>query len=452
MLANNKFSQVLGNCQNLYYDMYVHPTHQSWWEFFYIRPYGDNYDPDSSEPWDGSNCESPFMEDILPAQYNNIVYTYAELCPLLPQLTDIVGGLVEHGNRVDDLADARALYALIVDASQKTDIEAEINNAFPMESNLMRNYLLARTPLSDEIMKQAIDKYGLLDSWHLTQVLLANSPLSKEVLVHLESTEVLNSFFMSFLYDAQITGAANYRKLLEYEIAAREAERHNALAAIIDYCNTHADQLDIAETLKPIMLADGSIEAKTWLLDYYIAVGDEVNARTLQEEIGSWKDMADYAQLKDMQINLMNDWSAATASQISDLEAWVANPASSASGPALAVLHGLGLSDAEVEPEVPEEDRAYFTGDSEKRTYQKPEMSAYPNPASGITYISYPTDADGIGNLVIYDPLGQQVRTSLLNTHGIYELDTKNMASGVYLLQILVEGKTIAESKLVVLE
>jgi hypothetical protein len=452
-LANNKFSLNEPDCNSARYDMYVDPMHLATFEFDYIRPNNEWYDPNSSAPWDGADCNTPFMDDFCPSQWSDQTNpNYSSICPILPVPNDPGEGMVIHSDAVSDLNQAKAMYSLVVDNNQKTDIEAEINNAFPMESDLMRNYLLARSPLSDEIMKEAIDRYGLLDSWHLTQVLLANSPLTRDVLYHLESAGTLNSFFMSFLYDAQITGAANYRKLLEYEIAAREADRQNALNALLNYYNQHADQVDMAETLKPIMLADGGIHAKLWLLDYYISADASAEAVDLLAEIQTWKGMADYSTLKQMQLSLNNDWAQAHPGQITDLENWAANPQSSAYGQAISVLHALGLTEVLPEPEIPFEDRGSMSEPNRQRTVYVPELSAFPNPASDHTFLTYPFEADGIGTLNVFSEMGQLVASHTLNGKGILELNTQKYAAGIYLLSIVVEGKSIVDSKLVVTE
>jgi hypothetical protein len=153
-----------------------------------------------------------------------------------------------------------------------------------------------------------------------------------------------------------------------------------------------------------------------------------------------------------MQLNLNNDWTSATANQINDLEYWASNPLSSAFANALGILHSLNLTDVLPEPEVPVEERGLEVTLEKRPIFIKPQLSAYPNPAKESTYLTYPEEADGIGLLEIHDGLGQVMLSTKLNTKGIYELNTSNFKAGVYLLRIQVEGKTYAESKLIVIE
>lgn len=452
-LANNKFSLFIPDCNDSRYDMYVDPVHNASYEFDYIRPCNEWYKSNSNSPWDGVDCLSQFIQDFCPSQFvENTNLLYSDICPIMPEVVDPGEGIIIHSDAVNELVQAKTLYTLVVDKNEKINIQLEINNAFPMESDLMRNYLLAHSPLSDEIIKQAINKYGLLDSWHLTQVLLANSPLTKDVLIHLDSTGVLNDFFMSFLYDAQISGVANYRKLLEYEMAARESDRHLALTALIDYFNQHSDQVDHSENIKNLMLVDGSIEAKTWLLEYHISEGNQTEAEALIDEMETWNAMSDYTSLKTMQLALNNDWTQANPVQLADLALFAANKQSSAYGAAISVLHSLEVTEVLPEPELPFEDRSAFSLNPQMPDVYIPELSAYPNPATDHTFITYPADADGIGKLVVYDIMGKLVSIYILNGKGIIEIDTKQLVMGVYLLSILIEGQSTIDSKLIIID
>ncbi len=455
-LANNKFSISIPDCNTSRYDMYVDPVHFAGYSFDYIRPDNEFHASNSQESWDGADCLSPHMQDFCPLGYNDVPFNYNNHCPVIPPTgyTGVGGsiGMAEHSIAVQNLEAARALYQLVVDANQKTDIEAEINKAFPMESSQMRDYLLSRSPLSDHIMKETIDKIGLLDSWHLTQILLANGPLTKDVLYHLESSDVLNNFFMSFIYEAQITGVINYRKLLENEISTRESERHNALAALLDLYNQNADQVDHTDDIRNLMLADGSIEAKIWLLEYHISEGNQIEAEALIDEMETWNAMSDYTSLKTMQLALNNDWTQANPSQLADIELWAINSQSSAYGSAISVLHSLEVSEVLPEPEMPFEDRSAFSLDLLKPDVHLPDLSAYPNPATDHTFITYPAEADVIGKLEVYDSMGQLVSSNILNGKGIIEIDTKRLVTGVYLLSIVVEGQSILNSKLIIID
>lgn len=462
MMANNKFSVEIPTCSSSFYDMYVHPNQAAIFEFDYIRPEMTWYDPDHSGPNYLLEVQpgvyetffnSPFMEDFCPGpDFCSTQYTYAQLCPYLPQITDIGGGIIEHETKLNSLETAKNLYQMVVDGNQTSALEAAINAAFPIGSLPLRDNLISKTPLSDEVMKEASIATNPMDSWHLTQVLLANSPLTKDVFTYLEEHEVLSPFFMNFLYEADITGAANYRKLLEYEIAARESERHNSLSAIVDFIHQNPDQTDFVETLYPIMLADGSTEAKLWLLEYHIAAGNEANAHLLLNDMASWPNMLDFVQLKDIQLDVNNDWATLSASQLNSITTWAANPSSSAYAAALGVLYSLSLTDAMPEPEVPEEDRSYNVVTKKGWSETKVDLTAFPNPTNGATFISYPLEADGIGKLEVYDELGKLVLQSNLNTRGVFELDMTHKAAGVYLIRLVIEGKTIAENKLVVTE
>lgn len=450
-MANNKFSLYVPNCNSMRFDMYVHPNHNPTYEFDYIRPNNEWYIPNSSSPCNGFNGITPYMQDFCPSQFsNNSNFLFAAICPTMPVLVDPGEGMIFHSDAISNLKQARELYKMVVDGNEKFNIQMEINNAFPMESDLMRNYLLEHSPLSDEIIKEAIDKNGLLDPWHLTQVLLANSPLTKDVLMHIESTNILNSFFLGFLYDAQISGTPNYRKLLEFEIAARESDRHTALSALLDFYNKNSNQVDNTEIIKNIMIVDESISAKFWLVDYFINAGASNEATNMIDEIYNLNGLEDFAELKQMQLSLSNDWSQISPSMILTIENWSNNKQSSAYGASIGVLHELELKNDLPEPEVPAETRYSESILNKTEKMRSVKLASYPNPAMDFTFLSYPREIDGVGILEVYNSMGQLIFEQALNDGGIFELNTLNYADGIYLLSISIDGVSMMDSKLII--
>ncbi|MFN0032627.1 MAG: T9SS type A sorting domain-containing protein [Flavobacteriales bacterium] len=456
LLASNRFSLEWPDCQQGRYDMYVDPVHNPGYEFDYIRPNNEWYIPNATEPYNTAELEcllSPFMDEFCPGQY--ILFdnpTNAQLCPLIPDVTDIGGGIAEHEDKLEALQQAKNIYALTIDNNNTNALIDALNSAFPLESSLLANYLMGSSPLSSEVLTEAINESETLNPWHLTQVLLANSPLPRDVMYNLEQSEILSAFFMSLIYDAQIPGTFNLRKLLELEIASCEAERHISLLGLLDYYNAHADQIDICTSTRDLMLMDGSRHAQLWLLDYYIEEGAATSAEALLSEIATWPDMQDLVAFKTIQLELNGDWNLLHPNQMTSLENWAANPASAASAEALAVLHHLDLTDALPEPELPFDERG-----SNIRTVRKPKVSAivlntYPNPAKENTFVTYPSELDGIGQLHVYNELGQTISTLSLNGKGIAELDIQGYPVGLYLVCLVVEGKTLAETKLIVVE
>ncbi len=126
-------------------------------------------------------------------------------------------------------------------------------------------------------------------------------------------------------------------------------------------------------------------------------------------------------------------------------------PACSAYGQALAVLHSLELTAILPEPEIPLEERSLVIH-REKKDFVKPTLGAFPNPTNGITYISYPADADGVASIELYDEIGRTVSIHQLTGKGILELNMAKQPAGIYLIRLMLEGKAIAENKIVVTE
>ena len=77
--------------------------------------------------------------------------------------------------------------------------------------------------------------------------------------------------------------------------------------------------------------------------------------------------------------------------------------------------------------------------------------TAYPNPADGMTSISYNTTSAKDSRIVISNLLGSTVKEiKLANKQGIVILSTSDFKSGVYFYSLVVDGKSTATKKLVV--
>ncbi len=77
-------------------------------------------------------------------------------------------------------------------------------------------------------------------------------------------------------------------------------------------------------------------------------------------------------------------------------------------------------------------------------------QTVYPNPASGMTSVSYSSNAAET-EVVVTDLNGREVeRVSAPSTNGIVTFDTVDWASGMYVISLVGDGVPVAKQKLVV--
>ncbi|NNC84376.1 MAG: hypothetical protein HKN79_12440, partial [Flavobacteriales bacterium] len=235
--TNNKFSY--NGCFNDEHDVLINddygviaPANDPTLDFFYLHINADITRPE---------CESVHM-DLIPNSLNPEPFEYESACPSNYTVNDDGGGThtphLHKSYKADDerertsietdiyqeriaLEGAKALYELTVDHGEKLDLLAAIQETMTVTSSELKDLLYAKSPLSEEVLKEAIGRSPAMDPWHLTQVMLANTPLDKGVLYTLEESGLLSDFFLSFVYNAQENSTDGIKRLLEYEIAHR---------------------------------------------------------------------------------------------------------------------------------------------------------------------------------------------------------------------------------------
>jgi hypothetical protein len=70
----------------------------------------------------------------------------------------------------------------------------------------------------------------------------------------------------------------------------------------------------------------------------------------------------------------------------------------------------------------------------------EPHLSVWPNPASGMLFVSPPFATDG-AQLYVTDALGRTVLSRALNSSGAFSVDGSGWPSGVYFLRMEKEGQ-----------
>ncbi len=365
----------------------------------------------------------------------------------------LISGLIGELQTVRaELEDAKDTYLQVVDDSQKQSTLDILSEAFPHESGFYRNLLMQRYPLSDEVLKQLIIAASRLSSWHLTEVFLANSPLSKEIMYKVEEANILSSFFMSFLYD--VDSGASLRRLMELNMLSLATERDQLIQSIARAGLTYETEAE-SETDQPIYIndylyqfamQDGSTALRIRAASF-AAIGDYNSAMAL---VANEPLLVSYHSILQMEQSLGGDWSLLNSSQITALWDIYNSKKDYSSSLALSILQQIGVADFEPEPRVPIQYRSLHIA-KDKISEELPLLGVWPNPASGSAWLHYPLEADEQATIQIFDPQGRLVQSFQPNTKGLVELSLKNYESGIYVVQLIAFDKVVENIKLTVI-
>jgi len=82
----------------------------------------------------------------------------------------------------------------------------------------------------------------------------------------------------------------------------------------------------------------------------------------------------------------------------------------------------------------------------------KPSISnAYPNPADGLTNLTYNLNSAKEAKLILYNMLGTPVKEFRLSERqGGFILSTADLKSGIYFYSLIADGKSVSSRKLIV--
>lgn len=129
-------------------------------------------------------------------------------------------------------------YQIIVDDNKTQPTLQYINTLHSEESAFLRDLLLQRFPLSDEVLSAMLRRFNDLNPSHLAEVLIANSPLSRPLLQEVEDQQLLPPFLLYLVQSANgQNNIPNLRKKLELEMTTTssllERERNLLFKEII---------------------------------------------------------------------------------------------------------------------------------------------------------------------------------------------------------------------------
>lgn len=333
----------------------------------------------------------------------------------------------------------KAYLAGELDGGDTPDLLAMIEDDLMSTFNLRLELLAASPRLTDRVMIAAIQREPAMDPWHLAQVLLANSPLTPDVLLTLDRSDVLPTY--RDMVAAAQTGGLSLKSMLEAELAGyrlgMEGPRYDAVRYYLER-DTIGNPLDsvllvLGDPVVPsaaFNVACLHIERGDW------SAGDAIvaNAATNGLDAGS-------IQVLEVLTAIGQDPAQSTALVLA--AAPVLTNAATSTTIAGAAARGLLAQHTGASFEHP----VVLPGSSRPRSYQEAPPSAkldaaltvMPNPAStAIRIVVKQPVSDAIGMLQLYDAQGRSLRQWPLGSGmQLLEEDVSAYPTGQYRLRLI---------------
>lgn len=448
--AMNKFSFELPDC-GVHSDFLIDPYNISYNNYYYTG--NELYLPTctsiSTHP---NNLYQNLLFNSIPSQNNNNClnrystssghhnYSGGNIIAQVPRLNQ----------SQSDLNEKLEVYAQVVDKNEKLNSLDVIETAYPEESNFVKQLLQSRYPLSDAVMKKMILYASKFDQWDLTEVFVANSPLSKDLLYTIETAEILSPFHMQFLYNANDNGGETLRKIMETNM-----QETNATIDSVSF-----DILHIALHEYPAEL-DSISEALNWNTIFALNLFNEKSTKNrayaeLSKFLGDASLMSQFLAEIENGNDMKQLWEFAEndsliTNNLQELDALTENSSNYVSEVSAQLLDFRVGKIETPDPTIPMQYRSLREPFVRPDKIDIPMIGVHPNPVASTGIINYPIEADGKGELVLIDSFGKEVRRINVNNNGVISFDASNFANGVYLCQLLVGNILIDSIKITIL-
>jgi hypothetical protein len=435
--AGNIFSQTTPNCSGIEGDFRNHPdqdvynVNQQW----YVN-YNCPLSPGNMVPF----CEYPSNDRFSVSEVNNFTLSCAPAFTAyspggsLPESGSVRPGLLTELEAVDSEALVlKTYYDSWVDDGATSASLSLVSNAFPSESEFVRDIMLERLPLSDAVLKTFVQNASNYDPWHLTQVFLANSPLQKSFIYELDKSGVLSPFFMSLIHSAQY--GINPRHQLERQLmglATNSGELRKALAHdwlhqepmdSVQFINVDSLFIDLNYSPTSLHAAIHEVTFGNYSIGF--------DTSTFPAEIAEYEPL--FIQLQALCDTLPLDTTA--VQQVVFGYSLSGSPGISSF--ALSTMHAYLGSDSLPNPVLAIEKSNVHMGDQSTRIIKQEFMfSVYPNPAIDRIMLAYPADLSDKGHVAIFDALGRTLFTSNLDGNGLFEINVSNFECGSYIAKV----------------
>lgn len=360
----------------------------------------------------------------------------------------------------------------IIDGGNTETLNSEILSSTPPESLELRDQLLGKSPyLSDTTMQSAISKEDVLPNEIIRDMLVANpqSATSDKVLAEMNNRYIPmpDSMMAEIIAGEDIVSA---KEAMEAGLASHKVKRAQALFDLINFYQNDTINPSSHDSLIAILQNQPDLLLKYRLAFKYLSTGDTNSlnntlvaiplSRNLdQQETNVHNDYLTYfSVMKELARNNKSILTIDSASL-----ALIQNLYNTGHDPVRSIVRNILIARGELNYHEPillpdmlkssKEKKSYMTGKFVEKTY----MRIFPNPARQYVIVEYNLKEKFSNNhkvlLILTNIKGSPVLVKKLIKRQDQELiNTSDFTPGTYICSLMLNGKTLDNKKLVVLE
>lgn len=395
-----------------------------------------------------------YSEDFISSIEINTPYSESNLCPTnLSSSEDgpnLTGDYEEYMLIVEDVSE---MYKDSIDKGDTQSLVSYIKNA-QNSSIQVRNEMISCVPyISFTAWEAAFERNPAMDPWHLSQVLLAASPLDQRVIQMMKDSD-LDPYYKELVEDGQ-NGGMTHKMILENDMASY---RLAAAKAKNDYLR------------KKVLWADSSVASMDSIKHFLenISVENETVLRAaIENRSGNYTQAL--ALLGDCKENGKTDdlcviqkiiaeakkddqfCPAFTQQQINDLQGIASDEQSPAYTVARSVLMQYTDSIWPVNIRIPADHRSMALPDPVEESDLPQFVKAHPNPAgSEVHFTTQIPEGVTSTRIVLSDGFGKKVWEKTVEGHQIIPLNLSRLTSGIYIYTLYMDGTRTESHKLII--
>jgi len=360
----------------------------------------------------------------------------------------------------------------LIDGGNSETLNSEILSSTPPESLELRDQLINKSPyLSDTAMQSAISKEDVLPNEIIRDVLVANpqSATSDKVLAEMNNRYIPmpDSMMAEILAGEDIVSA---KEAMESGLASHKAKRAQALFDLINFYQNDTINPSSHDSLIALLQNQPDLPLKYRLAFEYLSTGDTSSLNNTlvaiplslnldQQEIDVHNDYLTYfSVMKNLERNNRNILTMDSASL-----ALIQNLYANDHEPVRSIVRNILIARGELNYHEPillpddlkssKEKKRYLTSKFTDKSYLK----VFPNPAKQYVIVEYNLKEKFSNKhevlLILTNIKGSPVLVKKLIKRQDQELiNTSGFISGTYICSLMVNGKTLDNKKLVVLE
>ncbi|HRF82114.1 MAG TPA: hypothetical protein PL070_18725, partial [Flavobacteriales bacterium] len=301
---------------------------------------------------------------------------------------------------------------VVNDGGVKLDIIKAIDDERPLlASHVLRDYLLARTPLEDDVLIAMLQRKTPMEAWHVTQVLLANCRLSSKVWATLDRVEYLSPYQLNLIANAE--NGSQVLPLLQQEIAHLSSQKAKLQTHLLYDLLTDSTTANKYSTVVGLLAPHADLGDQFYLAALHLMEGE-------YQLLDHWLDSMKHKSTENVSV-------LRTLFQIRQAEAatWPLVPATYATtlwdafqeaepGSALAAAMGYHQEFFDELPpiQIPDPTKSRFVerARSSSAPAAAPAFEVFPNPTNGTSYVVLQSEAGSQRQVILRDALGRLVQ------------------------------------------